>query len=173
MEASEVEELESRIKLELLGTSDDTVLIREIRQRASRVPEVEKVEKDDEEVFKIEETDEVITDEDGEVITKEKVVDTNFFMALRGAELNVEDTLKVEFEYDSHEEVWTASVKPYVKVYEVAGEKEKVDVAELPEDWSVDLKNYPEEVGGTAYGLCVEITMPEDDYTQEIDIEQF
>jgi hypothetical protein len=157
--------MENIMLVQMFPASDDQVLVRKVRSEEVYEKEFS-VEEDDEgnEVLKGEETDEVLTDDDGEVVTKEKMFDVDSYFDMRAMEFNISDTLKVEFDFQQDEETWDMSIQPYVEVYEIGGNK-RVEAAEMPEDWDFSIVEVPDEVrlGDPYNGLCLLLDVPEEE----------
>lgn len=158
------------MKVEFFGASDDQVLVRKTMQKTAHEKEFEVKEVQGQEVIVGEETDEVLTDDDGEPVTKEQMFDVDSYMALRPVELNVSDNLFVRFEFETEMDSWNISIRPHAENSEF---REHAKVSEVPGDWSISLVPVPEDVkrGDPFGGLCLLLEIPEED-EEEFNVEK-
>lgn len=161
-------DFDGRMRVQIFGASDDQVLVRKVRTEAAKEPDVRVEDVGGEEVLVGEESDEVITDEDGEVVTKEEMFDVKSYLAMRPVEFNIADTLSIKIEFDNDRKRWNITATPWTKVYEVAGDT-SIERSSLPDDWQLQYQKVPDDVRLTdPYGgLCLAIDLPEEEWEIE------
>jgi hypothetical protein len=163
--------------MEMMGASDDQVLVRKSQTHELWEKEFETVEKEMEDGTKQEiligrETNEPLTDEDGNQLTRDHMFDCDNYLAMRATAFNVEDTLRVEFDWSGEREVWDISVSLWSDPPSHKFQKSST-VAEIPEDWTIKMMGPPEDVNCRSTRLVIEVPEPDaDDEEAELTVTQ-